>query len=106
MIYLVNLRSAEAALHRQMAFQAFLDCGCIHRRAILEFHPMAQVDEQRLRITPLVPGGELRHDGHVLVDVEQLVAHSGKHNAACISGGQRRIEHVRVVAQRDAQIGG
>ena len=39
----------------------------------------------------------------LLVDVEQLVAQRGEHDAADEAAGQRRIEHVGILGQADAQ---
>ena len=61
------------------------------------------MDHQRLVVRPFVAGGELRHDVQLLVDVEQLVAQPGEHDAADIGGGQCRVHHVQVLPQRDAQ---
>ena len=61
------------------------------------------MDDQRPVIGPLVAGGELRHDVQLLVDVEQLVAQPGEHDAPDIGGGQGRIEHIEVLPQRDPQ---
>src|SRR5512132_650145 len=46
---------------------------------------------------------QLRHDVDVLVDVEQLVAQRGEHDAADVGAGQCRIEHVRVLGQTNSQ---
>ena len=46
---------------------------------------------------------ELRHDVQLLVDVEQLVAERGEDDAADIGARQRRIEHVGILGQADAQ---
>src|SRR5262245_41579603 len=46
---------------------------------------------------------QLRHDVDVLVDVEQLVAQRGEHDAADVGAGQCRIEHVRILGQTNPQ---
>ena len=47
--------------------------------------------------------GELRHDVELLVDVEELVAERREHDAADIGARERRIEHVRILGEADAQ---
>jgi hypothetical protein len=43
---------------------------------------MPQVQQQRLVVRPFVAGGELRDDFKFLVNVHELVAEAGKHDAA------------------------
>ena len=50
------------------------------------------------------PVRELRHDVQLLVDVEQLVADRGEDDAPDIGARQRRIEHVGILGEPDAQM--
>ena len=47
---------------------------------------------------------QLRHDGQLFVDIEQLVADRGEDDARGIGALQHRVEHVGVIAQPDAQV--
>ena len=47
---------------------------------------------------------ELRHDLQLLVDVEQLVAQRREDDAADEGARQRRVEHVGILGQADAQV--
>ena len=51
----------------------------------------------------LVRQRQLRHDVELVVDVEQLVAQRREHDAADVGARQRRVEHVGVLGQADAQ---
>ena len=75
----------------------------IHRGAVMELHPRAQIDPQRRRVLIGIAGGELRDDLQLLVDVEQLVAHRGEHDPTDIGACQCRVERVSVFAQRDLE---
>ena len=48
---------------------------------------------------------ELRHDVELLVDVEQLVAERGEHDAADIGARERRIENIGILGKADAERG-
>ena len=91
MIDRVDLALSVASLHRQMTLKRILHRRRVQHLAILKLHAGAQVDDQCPVIGPLVAGGELRYDFQLLVDVEQLVAQPGKHDAPDIGGCQRRI---------------
>ena len=103
MIDRTDLALAEAALQREMALKRIFDCCRVHHLAVVELHPGPQMNQQRPVIGPLVSGGELRHDVQLLVDVEQLVAQSGEHDAPDVGRGQRGIEHVEILPQRNPQ---
>ena len=102
-VHRAQLAAAEAALHRDVALQGVLHRGGVEVGAIMELHAGAQMDQQRGRVRLLVAGGELGHDLQLLVDVEQLVAQPGEHDAADIGAGQGGVEDVGVLAQRDPQ---
>ena len=60
------------------------------------------------RHRPAVVGGvvrqrELGHDAELDVDVEELVAQRGEDDAPDIGAGERRIEHIRILGEPDAQ---
>ena len=98
-----DLALAVAAGHRQVPLQRRVHCIGVERLAILEADAGPQMDHQRLRIGPLIAGGQLRHDVQLRIDVEQLVAHAGIDDAPDIGGGQGRIHRVEILPQRDFQ---
>jgi hypothetical protein len=98
MVDRADLALAKAALHRQVTFQRVFNRRCVERLAILELHARTQMNHQRLVVRPFVPGGELRHDVQLCVDIEQLVAQAGEHDATDIGGGNRRVHHVQILA--------
>ena len=75
----------------------------IEQFAVMELHPGTQVDHQRPVVGPLVAGRELRHDVQLLVDVEQLVAQPGEHDAPYERARHGRVEDVGILGEPDAQ---
>ena len=61
------------------------------------------MDEQVRLVFPLVAGGQHRDDVQLGVDVEQLVAQAGEHDAADIGRAERGIEQIGVLPQTDVQ---
>ena len=99
-----QLAAPVRAGHGLVALDVELDRRGVELLAVVEGHAAAQLDGQRLVVgRPFVAGRELRHDVQLLVDVEQLVAQRGEHDAADEGARQRRIEHVGVFGQADAQ---
>ena len=99
-----QLAAAVRAGHRLVALDVELDGGGVELLAVVEGDVGAQLDRQRLAVgRPLVAGRELRHDGELLVDVEQLVAKRREDDPADEGARQRRVEHVGVFGQADAQ---
>ena len=76
----------------------------IERLAIVKLDARPELDGHRLAVgRSLVRERKLRHDIELLVDVEQLVANRGEHDAPDIGAGERGIEHIRVFGEPDAQ---
>ena len=101
-----DLGLAERALHGEVAVEAVLGGLRVERLAVMELHAGPQLDRDRLAVgRGLVAEGELRHDVQLLVDVEQLVAERGEDDAADIGARQRRVEHVGILGEADAQVG-
>ncbi len=99
-----QLGLAERALHGHVPLEARLDRLRVHGLAVVELDALAQLDGDRLAVLGgLVRQRQLRHDVELVVDVEQLVAQRGEHDAADVGARQRRIEHVGVLGQADAQ---
>ena len=71
--------------------------------AVLELHAVADVDDEMRRVLPFVAGRQHRHDVQLRVDVEQLVAEAGEHDAPDIGRAESRIEQIGVLAQSDVQ---
>ena len=102
----VDLRERGQASRRGLgaSLEAHLDGLGIHRLPVVELHPLAQLDGDRLAVL----GGfmrerQLRHDVELVVDVEQLVAQRREHDAPDVGARQRGVEHIRVLRQADAQ---
>ena len=71
----------------------------------MKFHAGPELDRHFLAVGGgLMRQRKLRHDVELFVDVEQLVAQCGKHDAADEGARQRRIEDVRVFGQAEAQL--
>ncbi|MGY4496699.1 hypothetical protein ACVWYH_000626 [Bradyrhizobium sp. GM24.11] len=65
-----------------------------------------ELDDEALAVVEgLARQRELGHDVELLVDVEQLVAERGKHDAADIGARHRGIEDIGVLGETDAQRG-
>ena len=89
-----------------MALQRIFRGFGVERLAVVEFDAGPELDRHFLAVGGgLVRQRKLRHDVELLVDVEQLVAERGEHDAADIGACQRRIENVGVFGQPDAQRG-
>ena len=70
----------------------------------MEFHARPEFYGDRLAVgRSLVAQRQLRHDVELLVDVEQLVADGGEHDATHVGARERGVEHVRVLGKPDAQ---
>ncbi len=101
-----DLRSAERALHEEMAVEAVLGGLGVERLAVVELHARPQFQRDGLAVRRrLVAERQLRHDVGLLVDIEQLVAEGGKDDARRIEARGRGIERIAVVTQPDAQVG-
>src|SRR5262249_38141136 len=99
----VHLAAAHAALGGEVAVQLVLDRLGVELLAVLELHAVAEVDDEVGGVLPRVAGRQHRHDVQLHVDVEQLVADAGEHDAADIGGAEGGIEQIRVLAQADMQ---
>jgi hypothetical protein len=99
-----QLATAVGALQRLVALEVELHRGSVELFAVVERHAGAQLHRQRLVVgRPFPARRQLRHDGELLVDVDQLVAQCGEHDAADEGARQRGVEHVGVLGQADAQ---
>jgi hypothetical protein len=97
---------AERAGHGEMPFQREFGGFRVELFAVVEFYSRAQLDRHCLAVgRRFVAERELRHDVELLVDVEQLVADRGKDDAAHVGARERRIEHIRIFRESDAQGG-
>ena len=105
---LVDLRQlgpTERALHRHVPVERELRRFGVERLAVVEFHAWPQLDGDGLAVfRGRVRERELRHDVEIGVDVEQLVAHRGEHDAAHIGARGGRIEIVGILRETDAQM--
>jgi len=89
-----------------MALQREFGRFRIERLAVLEFDARPELDGDLLAVGGgLVRQRELRHDVELFIDVEQLVAQRGEHDAADIGARHGRIEHVRILGEADPQRG-
>ena len=80
-----ELGLAERALHGHVALERELRGFGVERLAVMEFHAGRSLMVTVLAVgRGLVRERELRHDVELLVDVEQLVAERGEHDAADI----------------------
>jgi hypothetical protein len=87
-----------------VALEVVLHRGGVQLLAIVEGHPAAQLDVERLVVCrPFVRGRKLRNDVQLFVQVEQLVAQAGENDAPDEGARARRIEDVRVLGEADAQ---
>ena len=99
-----ELAAAIRALHRLVALDVVLDRGGVELLAVVERDAGPDLQRQRLAVRrPFVRRRELRNDGELLVDVEQLVAQRREHDAPDERAGERRIEHVGILGEPDAQ---
>ena len=99
-----ELSAAVRPRHRLVPLEAVLDRGGVQLLAVVERDAGTELQRQRLAVRrPFVCGRELRDDRQLLVDVEQLVAHRGEHDAADEGARERGIEHVGVLGEADAQ---
>ena len=72
--------------------------------AVVEGHALAQLQGQGLVVRrPGIGSRQLRHDVELVVDIEQLVAQRGEHDAADEAACHGRIEDIGVFGQADAQ---
>ena len=89
-----------------MAVEAVLGGRGVERLAVMELHARPELDGDGLAVgRGLLAERQLRHDVELVVDVEQLVAQRGEDDAADIGARERRIEHVGILGQPDAQVG-
>ena len=101
-----ELGLAERALHVHVPLETVLGGLGVERLAVVEFHAGAQLQHDRLAVgRGLAAQRKLRHDVGLVVDVEQLVAERGEHDARRVETRQAGIEGIRVVTQPDAQVG-
>ena len=90
--------------HRLVALDVVLDGGGVELLAVVEGDAGPKLQRQRLAVRRPLPGrGELRDDVQLLVDVEELVAERREHDAPDEGPRERRIEHVRILGEADAQ---
>ncbi len=95
---------AVRARHIEVPLDAEFDGSGVKRFAILELDSLPELqDEALVAVDPLPLGGELRRDIQFRGDVDKLVAHRGEDNPPGIGARQRRIEHIGVVGEPDAQ---
>ncbi len=97
-----QLAAPVAALHLPVAVQRVLHRLGGHRRAVVELDARAELDGDGL---PAVGeagqvGRQLRVDGQALVDVVELLAHVGVHDAAHVALGERGVQDVGILVQR------
>ena len=87
-----------------MALEAEFHRGGVELFAVMKHHAGAELDRQRLVVgRPLVGSRELRDDGQLFVDIEQLVAQRGENDAADEASRQGRIEHIGIFGETDTQ---
>ncbi len=98
-----DLAAPHAALRGEVADQLVLHRIGIEFFSILELDAVADVDDEVCRILPLVAGGEHRDDVQLGIDVEQLVAQAGEHDAADVGGTEGGIEQIRILTQADME---
>lgn len=99
-----ELAAAIRSGHVLVPLDVVLDRRRVEFLAVVKGHALTQVDRQRLVIgRPFVAGGELRHDGKLVIDVEELVAERRKDDAADECPGQRGVQNIRVFGEPDAQ---
>ena len=102
-VHRVDLGAAEAALHREVAFEGVFDGGGVHLLAVVEEDAGAELDEELGRGGPFVGEGELGDGLQLFVDVEELVAEAGEYDAADVGAGEGGVEDVGVFAEGDAE---
>jgi hypothetical protein len=96
----------ERALHGHVPLEAGLDGSRVHGLAVVELDARTELDGDDFSVLgDLVRQRQLRHDVELLVDVEQLVAQRGEDDAADVGARERRVEHVGVLGEADAQGG-
>ena len=99
-----KLGLAEGALHVHVPLEARLDGLGVHRLAVVKLDARPQLDgDDRAVFGGLVRQRQLGHDVELLVDLEELVAERGEHDAADVGARERRIEHIRILGQSNAQ---
>jgi hypothetical protein len=99
-----ELAAPVGAGHRLVPLEVVLDGGGIELLAVVERHVRPDLHRQRLVVRrPLVGRRELRDDGELLVDVEELVAQRREHDAPDERAGECRIEHVRILGESEAE---
>ena len=105
LVDLRKLRLAQRALRRHVAVERELHGFGVERFAVLEFHVRPQLDGDGLPVfRRLMRERELRHDVEIAVDVEQLVAQRGEHDAADVRTRRGWIEIVGIFRETDAQV--
>src|SRR5712691_6661646 len=101
----VQLAAAVGALHVLVPVQGKPDRLRRHRRAVVELDAGAQLDGHgpapvRVRGQP---GGQLRVDTEVLVDLVELLAHLREDDPPQVGPGQGRVEDVGVLVEGNDQ---
>ncbi len=99
-----DLGLAVRARQGEVALDAELDRGRVHRLAVLELDALAQRHHQALIVVDPMPfGRELRDDLQIGADIDELVAHRDEDDAADKRARERRVENVGVFGETDAQ---
>ena len=98
-----DLATAHAAFGVEVAHQLVFRRLGVEFLAVLEEDVGTQVDHQVGGVFPLITSGELGDDVQLGVDVEQLVAQTGKDDAPDIGRAEGGVEQVRILAQTDVQ---
>ena len=93
--------------HGLRALDVELDRCPVHRLAVMEdgVAPKLHGEGERI-VRPRPFGGQLRHVVEVPVDVDQLVAEPGEDHAVEEAAADRRVQHVRIALEADAEVGG
>ena len=102
----LQLALAQALGRAAVAFQVGLHRIGIQHLPVVELYTVAQRHGQREIVRRPVPRrGELRHEVVLRVDVDQLVAHGGEHDAADEAAAACGVQRIRVLVEADAQRG-
>ena len=101
-----KLGLAERGRQREVPVEREFRGLGIERLAVVELDARPQLDRHLLAVGGGLMGQrELRHEVELLVDVEQLVAERGEHDAPDIGARRGRVENVRILGKADAQRG-
>ena len=107
---ITSMLSIELISPRRMLPLAFRSRVSLYFTAsALSFSPSWNCTPSRMWMTrcvgilPFVAGRQHRDDVELGIDVEQLVADAGEHDASDIGRAEGRIEQVGILAQADVQ---